>query len=379
MRALLVAMCASVLAACGGGRATASGDQNPGIGLRYMRARDDAAFAKAVEPRAFEFPADHGSHAEYRTEWWYFTGNLQSGDGAMFGFELTFFRVGLKAAEVSGRPGSPWRTDQVWMAHFALTDVANGRFLAYERMARDALDISGARQDPLRVWVKGWSAERSESGPGERWRLSAKNGGTGAELTLATVEAPVLNGDAGLERKGSEPGNASYYYSLPRMSVSGSVTVDGHPITVTGSAWMDREWSTSALSDETVGWDWFGLRLSDGGSLMFYRLRRRDGTADAFSSGTLISGGGARTHITRDEVELTPLQNWTSPIRGTTYPVAWRVRVPAASLDVQLRPYLENQELDLSVRYWEGAVRGTGTGAGGSPIAVEGYLELAGY
>jgi predicted secreted hydrolase len=372
-------VCAFVLAACGAGSGSDLRERHPEIGLRYLRAQDDVGFTKAAGPHVFEFPADHRGHPEYRTEWWYFTGNVQSGEGATFGFELTFFRVGLKAPDGGGERNSRWATDQVWMAHFALTDVANNRFLPSERMAREALGLSGASGDPVRVWVKDWSAERSESGPGERWQLVGRNGSTGVKLTLATAEAPVLNGDGGLDQKGSQPGNASYYYSLPRMSVSGTLTVEGVPISVTGAAWMDREWSTSALGENVAGWDWFGLRLSDGGSLMFYRLRRWDGTADGFSGGTLVTPERERRHLARNDVDLTPLQYWKSPVRGTTYPVAWRVRVPAAGLDFELRPYLQNQELDLSARYWEGAVRGTGTGAAGNRIAAEGYVELAGY
>jgi predicted secreted hydrolase len=265
------------------------------------------------------------------------------------------------------------------MAHLAVTDAAKQRFVARERIARDALDLAGSEPAPARVWVKGWSAARADDSGHERWRLSARDENIGLQLSLATDRAPVLNGEAGFDRKGPEPGNASYYYSLPRLATTGVLELDGREIAVQGSAWMDREWSTSALGDDVVGWDWFGLRLSDGGSLMFYRLRRHDGTADAFSGGTLVDGTGHGRRLGRDHVELTPIDYWRSSLGGTRYPIAWRLKVPSAELALEVRPYVLDQELNLSVRYWEGAVRGTGTGPGGSNVTAEGYLELAGY
>ena len=347
------------------------------IGLRYLRAQDDPGFAKADEPRPLGFPADHGSHPQFRTEWWYFTGNLESTDGSLYGFELTFFRVGMRPVEVASPRSSAWAKNQIWMAHLAVTDAARQRFVARERIAREALDMAGAERGPTRVWVKGWSASRADDS--ERWQLSARDENIGLQLSLATDDAPVLNGEAGLDRKGPEPGNASYYYSLPRLATTGVLELDGREIGVQGSAWMDREWSTSALGDDVVGWDWFGLRLSDGGSLMFYRLRRRDGSADAFSGGMLVDGAGHGRRLGRDDVELTPIDYWSSPRRGTRYPIAWRLEVPSAQLALEVRPYVPDQELDLSVRYWEGAVRGGGTGPGGSQVSADGYLELAGY
>lgn len=369
-----------LIAACS--REGGSGDARPpsaNIGLRYLRAQDDPGFAKANEPRALTFPADHGSHPQFRTEWWYFTGNLESTDGQRYGFELTFFRVGLRPPEADSPRRSAWAKNQIWMAHLAITDAGKQRFVARERIAREALDLAGTEQAPTRIWVKGWFAARSDDSEHERWRLSARDENVGLQLNLATDEAPVLNGEAGLDRKGPEPGNASYYYSLPRLATTGVLEIDGREIAVHGSAWMDREWSTSALGDDVAGWDWFGLRLSNGGSLMFYRLRRRDGTADAFTGGMLVDGAGHGRRLGRDDVELTPIDYWTSPLRGTRYPIAWRFKVPSARLALELRPYVPNQELNLSVRYWEGAVNGAGTGPDGTRLTADGYLELAGY
>ncbi len=377
---LLLAASLMFVAACSRDGASADTPQpSSNTGLRYLRGQDDPSFAKADEPRPLAFPADHGSHPQFRTEWWYFTGNLKSEDGDLYGFELTFFRVGLRPAEADAPRHSAWARNQIWVAHLAVTDAGQQRFVAHERIAREALDLAGADPAPARVWVKGWSATRADDGERERWRLSARDGDLGLQLNLATDEAPVLNGDAGLDRKGGEAGNASYYYSLPRLGTTGVLDIDGREIEVQGSAWMDREWSTSALGDDVAGWDWFGLRLSDGGSLMFYRLRRHDGTADAFSGGMLVGGAGRRQRLTRDDVELTPIEYWTSPLRGTRYPIAWRLKVPSAQLTLEVRPYVPDQELNLSVRYWEGAVSGKGTGPGDSKLTADGYLELAGY
>ena len=375
---LALAMSLLLIAACSREGATGDAAAGASIGLRYLRAQDDPGFAKANEPQPLAFPADHGSHPQYRTEWWYFTGNLKSTDGDLYGFELTFFRVGLRPPGADARRHSAWAKNQIWMAHLAVTDAAKQRFVARERIAREALGLAGAERAPTRVWVKGWSAARADDGERERWRLSARDGDLGLELDLATDGAPVMNGEAALDRKGPEPGNASYYYSLPRLATTGVLVLDGREIAVQGNAWMDREWSTSALGDDVAGWDWFGLRLSDGGSLMFYRLRGHDGTADAFSGGMLVDAAGRGQQLGRDDVELTPIDYWTSPVRRTRYPIAWRLKVPSAQLALELRPYVSDQELNLSVRYWEGAVSGGGTGPDGR-LTADGYLELAGY
>jgi predicted secreted hydrolase len=333
---------------------------------------DDAGFAKAFRPRHFEFPADYGGHPAFRTEWWYYTGNLFGADGRHFGFELTFFRYAL--APEAPASASAWATNQIYMAHFAVTDTKNGRLLAQERLSRAALGLAGADAAPFRVWVEGWSARAQNGG----FRLSAQDSDMALDLELVPAKPPVAQGDAGLDRKGPEPGNASYYYSLTRLAASGTVSVGGVGADVHGSAWMDREWSTSALSDEDEGWDWFALQLSDGRDVMFYRLRRKDGGSSRFSGGSLVEADGRSVRLAADDVELEPLEYWTSEKSGARYPIAWRFRASTAGLDLTVRPYVRDQEIDLSVRYWEGAVRIEGT-ARGAPIEGNGYLELAGY
>ena len=343
---------------------------------------DTAGFARADWVRPLRFPADHGPHPSFRTEWWYYTGNLEADDGRRFGFQLTFFRSAI-------RPDTPavasaWATRQLWMGHFALTDVRAGRFRAFERFDRGALGLAGARAEPFRVWIGDWEAAAAEAepagGPGSPWtpvRVRAGAEAAAVDLVLTAAKPVVLQGDRGLSRKGPEPGNASYYYSLTRLAAEGRVMSAGDTVPVTGWAWLDREWSTSALGPELAGWDWFALQLSDGSDLMVYRLRRRDGGTDPFSAGTLVGPGGDAVRLGPDDFVLEATGAWTSP-RGGRYPSGWRVAVPSRGLRLTVEPVLADQELDLTFRYWEGAVAVTGE-RDGRPVRGRGYVELTGY
>lgn len=345
-------------------------------GIRYLGGADGAGgYARAEAPRALVFPADHGPHPAFRTEWWYFTGNLETAGARHFGFELTFFRIAL--APEAPASESAWATNQVWMAHLALTDTAAVRFHAAEAFSRGALGLAGARATPFEVHVEDWSAAGGLGGP-EPLSLSAASAEAAIELELVPRKPPVPHGERGLDRKGPEPGNASYYYSLTRIDAAGRVRSGAEWHDVEGLAWMDREWSTSALSDGVVGWDWFALQLDDGRELMYYRLRRADDSTAEHSGGTLVGADGAVRRLGPDDVALRATRRWTSGATGTTYPVAWSLSVPSADLELDVAPVLDDQELDLSVRYWEGAVRADGS-AGGRPVAGRGYLELAGY
>lgn len=332
-------------------------------------------FAQALGPREFHFPEDHGPHPDFRNEWWYWTGNLTTADGHDFGYQLTVFRNALAPGE--SQRASAWGTRRIYMGHLTLSDIGAGRFHAFERFSRDALGLAGARGEPFRVWVEGWSAEAA-NGPALPLRLTASQGDIALSLVLDEGKPPVLQGDRGLSQKGAEPGNASYYYSLTRMPTRGQVTVEGHAYEVTGQSWMDREWSTSALSRDEVGWDWFSLQLSDGSELMYYHLRRRDGTVDPFSAGTLISATGEAIHLSREDVRLEVLDTWKSPRSGVAYPSHWRLVVPSRGLSLELTPALADQELPVSVRYWEGAVRLSGIHEG-KAVQGRGYVELTGY
>ena len=265
------------------------------------------------------------------------------------------------------------------MGHFTVTDVSAGRFRAFERFARGAAGLAGATSEPLRVWLEDWTFE----GAGDTTfpiRLTAAEEDVQLELSLASGKPVVFQGEEGLSQKGPEPGNASYYYAYTRMPAVGTLMIGRDTVEVRGDAWLDREWSTSALGEGQVGWDWFALQLSDGWELMIYMLRRADGTADAFSDGALIDPSGARTGLVWGTgVTMVPTGEWASPIDGAIYPSGWRIRIPARGWDLQVTPRIPGQELDVAFRYWEGAVGVTGTGEGGAAVTGRGYVELTGY
>jgi predicted secreted hydrolase len=342
------------------------------VAVREALAEDRAGFARAFAPRALSFPEDHGPHPDFRTEWWYYTGNLETSTGRHVGFQLTFFRVALSPEEEVR--GSAWATRQLYVAHFAVTDTAGGRFHAAGRAGRGALGLAGAEASPFRVWVEDWSAE----GDGASARLRAAEGEVALDLIVSAAKPVVAQGDRGLSRKGPEPGNASFYYSFTRMPARGVLRLGGETLEVSGEAWMDREWSTSALGPDLAGWDWFALQLDDGRELMFYLLRRRDGAADPFSAGTLVAADGTARALAAGDVQIETLAHWTSPRSGVRYPARWRLAVPSAALSVEIQPRLADQELIVGTRYWEGAVAVAGAAAG-RPLAGQGYVELVGY
>ena len=270
-----------------------------------------------------------------------------------------------------------WETAQVYLAHFAVTDTRNGRFLAFARSSRDALGLAGAQAEPFRVWLDDWSAE-GEGPSALPMRLHAEEGGTAIDLTLESARPVVLQGDGGLSRKGAEPGNASYYYSLTRMSARGTLRVAGETLAVEGLAWMDREWSTSALGKDVTGWDWFALQLDDGRDMMFFRLRRRDGETDRWNAGVLVDARGVPHPLAWNDLRIEVLDTWRSAWSGVTYPARWRLTDVARDLVLELAPRLADQELSVEPRYWEGAVVVKGR-EGDRPVAGHGYVELVGY
>ncbi len=327
-----------------------------------------AAFAVADAPRTFGFPADHGPHPRFRHEWWYFTGHLAADSGERFGFELTFFRFAL--TPTLRETGSAWRTNQIYAAHFAVTDLDRKLFRFEERYSRGAVGLAGAQTTPLRVWVENWSLEAPE--PSAPWKLRAAAQGYDLRVDAQALSGAVLNGDAGLSRKSSDSTAASYYYSIPRMALRGQLVREGRTFQVKGEAWLDREWGSGALSANQAGWDWFALQFDDGSALMFYSLRQRDGRQDAASAGTWIGPDGAVRYLASADVRIEVLDHWDSP-RGGRYPARWRVVIPQLMLDAEVRPLLADQELQTNPRYWEGAVAITGQRAG------KGYVELVGY
>jgi predicted secreted hydrolase len=335
---------------------------------------DTTGYRRATEVRPFTFPSDHGPHPGYKTEWWYVTGNLSGPQAEPYGYELTIFRLALTPPDAAPDSAafSDWRTNQLYMGHFAVTDGASETFHAFERFERGGAGLAGAQADPFRVWLDDWSMTGLD-GTAFPMQLRAQEQGVGVDLTLRPTKPRVLQGDQGLSQKGPGDGNASYYYSYTRLDTEGALVLDGDTLSVTGQSWMDREWSTSALGPEQEGWDWFSLQLDDGRDLMYYQLRRTDGTPSPFSEGVIVGPEGETRKLERSDVQIEVLDRWTTPDGTHTYPVEWTLRVPGEDIDLTITPYMPNQELDVSVRYWEGAVRVKGSASG------RGYVEMTGY
>ncbi len=344
------------------------------------------AWKVASPDRAVVLPADHASHPDYRVEWWYYTGNLDAADGRRFGYQITFFRVGMDPFPANA---SRWAVRDLFMAHLAVTDVGGRRYRFAERLNRAGPGWAGAATDRYVVWNERWSARR---GNGQH-HLRAAEGDLSLDLRLDEGKPPVLHGDHGYSRKGREPENASFYYSLTRMPTRGTLAIGGTRVEVTGTSWMDHEFSTSVLEPGQQGWDWLSMQLSDGRELMIYRLRRGDGSIDPFSSGTLVEPDGRAIPIVLEASRrrgsdrlvgftLEPGRGWRSPASGATYPLAWTVRVPEADATLHVTPALDDQELrtaqSTGITYWEGAIDVGGT-LRGRAVTGRGYLELTGY
>jgi predicted secreted hydrolase len=339
-------------------------------------------FARALQVRPFEFPRDHGPHDDYQTEWWYYTGNLFDPSGQHFGFQLTFFRRALippdEQAQLASR-ASAFAFNQVYFAHFALTDSAAGEHVAFERYSRGAAGLAGAQASPFRVFVEDWSASSvAEDGDAARVRLVAAQDGYAIDLTLTSTKPLVFHGDRGLSRKSPNPGNASYYYSMTRLATEGRIVTPRGAFAVRGTSWLDREWFTGALDDDTAGWDWFSLQFDDQREIMFFKLRRKGTGETNFAKGTYIDADGRAALIRQDEAQLAVLERWTSPHTGATYPVRWRMVIPRYGLDIEIAARIPDQEMRLTQLYWEGAVTFAGRGANG-PVRGVGYLEMTGY
>lgn len=319
-------------------------------------------------------PRDHVSHPAYKVEWWYYTGNIETDRGRRFGYQVTFFRVGMN---LSLNNPSSFAVRDLFVAHAAVTDVMGGHHLFAERVSRAGIGAAGAGTFDYRVWNGDWEARLVYG----RHRVQARDARFAIDLTLFEDKPAVLNGDHGYSQKGATPGNATEYYSLTRMPTEGWITVDGERYEVRGSSWMDHEFGTTFLESNQQGWDWLSLQLDDGTDLMAFRLRRTDGSLDPQSSGTLVPKGGAPRRLGSSDFSLVPGRAWTSPASGAAYPVEWKVALPRESLELTVTPALEAQELvgtRTSVKYWEGAVDVKGT-RGGTPITGRGYLEMTGY
>lgn len=352
----------------------------PSIDLAQALSDEAGAFAQVKPGQPFSFPADHGEHPEFKTEWWYFTGNLQDPQSEWYGYQLTFFRAGQATPE-GGFSQSPWSPRDVMMAHFAVSDPENGRFFPYERFSRRAIGLAGVEQKGSRVsvWLETWRMERGADG---LWTLTASEtmpDGSPLKLDLRLEEGkpPVLQGQDGYSRKGPEPQQSSYYVSLTRMPTTGSLEFGQRKLSVTGLSWFDHEWSSQAMAPGLVGWDWFSLQLDDGWDVMLYLLRYQDGHLEPASSGSLIAPDGAKTPLALADFQVEVGDHHTSP-RGVSYPSAWTLSLPHHALNLRLSPRLADQEMASGVPYWEGAVTLAGEHDGKS-VKGSGFVEMTGY
>ena len=330
-------------------------------------------FAPALPGYEFQFPRDHGAHDEYRTEWWYYTGHLRTDSGHRYGFEVTFFRVGVIA------PGEPlqsrWDLRNLALAHFAITDIDRQQFRFAEKRNRESPFTAASAAGVLDVFNEGWSATTMPDGA---WHVTAFNGGDSVDLVMRSRKAPAIHGENGISVKAQGVGYASHYYSMTRLDVAGSVNGQR----CRGIAWMDHEFGSSHLRESQQGWDWFSIQFDNDSELMLYQIRRADGTVDVSSSGSLVTSDGTVIHIRGDQMRVEPTGRWHSAQSGATYPMGWRVSVPAFGLSVTVSPAMRNQELitraSTNVTYWEGAVDVTGS-SGNVVVSGVGYVEMTGY
>lgn len=336
---------------------------------------DTAGYPKVTEPRALRFPADHGAHPRYKHEWWYITGQAATGTGRRFGYQLTIFREAIAPEPVDS--ASHWATSQLYLAHAAVTDIESGAYLSDERFARGALGLAGAAASPLRVWLEDWAITGRAGDRSLEGAISARSERFRFDLAIRSSGPPVAHGDRGMSAKGAA-GNASYYYSYTRLATRGTIRVDGRSFDVAGSSWLDHEWSSSALAADQSGWDWFSLQLSGGRALMVFRLRHAADADRDFYSGTYVDAAGEATTLSSGQIDMTPLDHWTSERTGVRYPVRWRLGIPDLDLALTVEPRLENQEFAHSFRYWEGAVAVRGR-LGEENVDGQGYVELTGY
>ena len=349
----------------------------------WQLARAACEFLSVEGPCNFIFPADHGPHPGYRTEWWYYTGNLDNDARKHYGFQLTFFRIQTSPiCESDGGPDQPsaWRTKHIYFAHAALTDVAAERHYQEQEAARNALGMAGVSQgqDQTTIFLSNWQVVIEP----QEHRLSAQTRDFGLQLQLTPIKPPVLHGEDGYSRKGSSPQRASCYYSFTRLATEGHIRIGDEKIQVQGLSWMDHEFSTAPLEPGIVGWDWFSLQLSDQTEVMMFLLRKADGIHHPASSGTMVNARGGVQHLRHDQFSIQVDKYWLSPATRARYPSRWTIRIPAKDLVLDVRSTVADQEMQTQattgVTYWEGSVTATGTKQD-HPINAKGYVEMTGY
>ena len=340
-------------------------------------------FPRVTGPCRLVLPADHFPHPDFRTEWWYWTGNLEGENGRPFGFQLTFFRSRLVPPSNGNLPekASPWRTRQVWMGHLAVSDIRGARHEGFDRLHRGAVGLAGADGGAhgVRLRVGDWVGLLEEG----RQVLSAAREGVGIDLVLVPRKPPVFHGEDGYSRKGSRPEQASCYYSFTRLAATGELRMGGEVFRVRGTAWMDHEFTSEPLDSESMGWDWFSVQLDDGWDFMAFFIRKKNGALHPASSGTLVDPAGKSRSIPLEDMALTPLTTWKSPHTKARYPASWKLRIPKHGLDITLESRLADQEMipknvPAGVTYWEGSIAVNGRHQD-REVHGTGYGELTGY
>ncbi len=326
------------------------------------------------------FPEDHGPHMGFRTEWWYYTGNLSGPRGEAFGFQLTFFRYRLGPPGALEKSASKWRTDQIFMAHAAISGVDKERHRYRGITARAMPGMAGAvlQGGETTVFLKNWRVRIDR----KRHLLHVQTPDFSFDLTMVPEKPPVLHGEMGFTRRGDLPGQASCYYSFTRLAATGTLSIGESNYPVRGLGWMDHEYASEPLDHTRAGWDWFSLQLSDGTELMIYLIRMNDAGFSPVSSGTLVFRNGGKQHLSSKDFEITPTGTWRSERSGAVYPSGWRVTIPESAISLVVRPTFADQEMNGEAAdrftYWEGSVLVSGT-AGGRKLSGKGYVELTGY
>ena len=333
-------------------------------------------FVLADGSRPLTFPEDLGAHEDFQTEWWYYTGNLETAEGRHFGFELTIFRIGLLPPTTALPTDSKWFGHSLYFAHFAISDIASDRFYAFERYSRPGPGLAGAQADPYRVWLEDWSIAEKTAGV---YQLQAAEENIALDLRLTDEMGIVLQGDRGFTRGGENITNTAYYYSQPRLRAEGSIQIEGTSYPIAGLVWKDHEFSSGALDKNQIGWDWFSLQFEDGRALMLYQLRNRDGKPSDYSSGTFIAKDGTPRTLKRADFSIRVLDTWRSPHTQGEYPANWEIQLDEQNCLLEVTPWMADQELHFpAVTYWEGAVRFAGT-CDGDQVQGNGFIELTGY
>ncbi len=340
-----------------------------------------ATWRQALPGYRYQFPRDNGAHEAFRTEWWYFSGNLQDSKGGKYPFMLTFFRVGLRPGEPP-KSKSRWALRNLYFGHFSVLDVKREKHFFSERISRGELEQAGASEAGLKVWLRDWRAESTVGKGSSSIRISAATPEIKLRLSLKPAKPLVVHGENGVSQKSPGPGRASHYYSYTRLLASGVLEMEGRRFDVRGTAWMDHEFGSNQLTEEQAGWDWLSFQLSDGRDLMLYLVRRKDGSVEPTSSGTLVEVDGSAKHLRLGDFRFRGTDTWKSERSGAVYPMGWEVEVPAYGLHLRVVPYARAQEIEskgsTGVTYWEGGVF-VESASSEKKLTGVGFIEMTGY